>query len=126
MSDPKHRPVFLDLWRIWMPVTAITSLGHRITGVLLFLALPFLLYLLEMSLRGPGGFEWVRGVVGGWPVKLLLIGVAWWYGHHFLAGIRHLLLDADVGTGLAPARRSAWWVNIGGLLVLLIAAVVIL
>ena len=53
MSTPVTRPKYLNLLRIKMPVGAIASIGHRISGVCLFLCIPVLIYLLDLSLQGP-------------------------------------------------------------------------
>ena len=55
-QSPKRRPVFFNLSKIQLPVGALTSITHRITGVSLALAIPFCIYLLDLSLRGPSGF----------------------------------------------------------------------
>lgn len=102
------RPKFLNLLAIRQPIGAVTSILHRLTGVLLFLLLPVAAWLLELSLRGPAGYAragaWLEGAVG----QLLLVLLAWIVFHHLFAGIRFLLLDLDWGLARAPARRMAW------------------
>ena len=117
-----NRPVFLNLARIQMPVGALTSITHRVTGILLALVVAAGFYLLELSLRDAESFAQAREWVRSWPFKAAGILSAWALGHHVLAGLRHMLMDIDVGSRLPAARRSAWAVNVGGLLVALLAA----
>jgi succinate dehydrogenase / fumarate reductase cytochrome b subunit len=119
MARPHTPPKYLDLLRIQMPVGAVLSIAHRISGVLLFLSLPLMVYLLGLSLRGAEGYAQALAWLGGLPVQLLLILLAWAVFHHLLAGIRHLLLDIHIGADLRQARRSAWLVNLGALALLL-------
>ena len=120
--SPKPRPVFFNLAEIQLPVGALTSITHRITGVLLALGVPLVIYLLDMSLQGPLGFDQVRVVLDHLPVKGALIVLTWALAHHMLAGVRHLLSDIDIGSQLPASRRSAWLANIGGLVVALLVA----
>ena len=115
MYNQRPAPVFLDLFRIRFPAGAITSIAHRIAGMLLFLAFPFLVYLLDLSLQGPDGFARAAVVLqSGW-LRLVSVIIAWSLFHHLLAGIRFLLIDVDVGSCLASARRSARLVNVLGI-----------
>ena len=125
-ESQKPRPVFLNLAKIQMPVGALTSITHRITGVLLAFAIPFCIYLLDLSLQGPPGYDRVSAMLDGGLVKSAVIVLTWALAHHMLAGIRHLLSDIDIGSQLPAARRSAWIVNIGGAVVALLAAGVLL
>lgn len=119
------RPVFLDLLRIKMPVGALTSIGHRISGVVLAASVPLAVHLFGLSLRDDRGFAQVVGVFGGFAFKAAAVIVVWALAHHMLGGARHLLSDFDVGSPLRVARRSAWFVNLAGLCVALLAAVVV-
>lgn len=101
------RPVFLDLRRIGLPIGAIASLLHRVSGILLVLALPTAALWFERSLASAEAFESARAALGSWPGRLALVLLAWALAHHVLAGVRHLLMDSGVGTRLPAARRSA-------------------
>ncbi|NLD68808.1 MAG: succinate dehydrogenase, cytochrome b556 subunit [Limnobacter sp.] len=91
-----------------MPLAAIVSILHRVSGALLFLiGLPFLLYLLQQSLLSEISFENYRAIASHWFAKLVLLALAWAYLHHFCAGIRHLFLDLDIGTDKPKSRTSA-------------------
>ena len=103
----KPRPKYLALNEIRLPLPGIVSILHRISGVGLFLMLPFLLYLLDRSLGSPETFETFAAVVDNWFIKLVLFGLLWAYLHHFCAGIRYLLLDMHVGVEKESSRTSA-------------------
>jgi succinate dehydrogenase / fumarate reductase cytochrome b subunit len=122
----KRRPVFFNLMQIQMPVGALTSIAHRVTGVVLVLSAPFSVYLLALSLQGPQAYARVVGLFDGLAFRSAAIILAWVLAHHSLAGIRHLLGDIDIGSQLPAARRSAWIVNFGGIAVALLAAGVLL
>jgi succinate dehydrogenase / fumarate reductase cytochrome b subunit len=112
--------------QIQMPVGALTSITHRVSGMLLALSIPFGIYFLDLSLQGPPGYAHAIGLLDKLPVKGALIVFVWALAHHSFAGIRHLLSDIDVGSLLPAARRSAWIVNLGGIAVALLAAGVLL
>lgn len=103
----KSRPVFLEIPNIRLPIPGIVSILHRISGVILFVMLPVLLYLLSGTLSRESAFETYRAIVSNPLVKLILIGVLWAYLHHFLAGVRFLFLDAHKGLELNTARNTA-------------------
>jgi succinate dehydrogenase / fumarate reductase, cytochrome b subunit len=115
MYNQRPAPVFLDLFRIRFPAGAITSIAHRAAGVLLFLALPFLVYLLDLSLQGPEGFARAGTLLQSWWVRPVSVVLVWSLLHHLLAGVRFLLIDVDVGAHLQAARTSARVVNILGI-----------
>lgn len=110
------RPVFFALHRIALPIGAVASFLHRVSGVLLLLALPPAVLWFERTLASAPAFEAGRAAFASWPARLLFALLAWALAHHVLAGIRHLLMDAGVGTKLAAARSSAAWCIAGGLL----------
>ena len=111
MSDAvvrKKRPVYLNLVAIRLPLPGFVSILHRISGAFLFLAVLWLLFLLDRSLSSESGFASVKHYTQLWPVKLGLLAMIWAYCHHFCAGIRFLLLDLDKGIDLATARMTSW------------------
>jgi succinate dehydrogenase / fumarate reductase, cytochrome b subunit len=111
MQNQRSAPVFLNLFRIRFPVGAVTSIAHRLSGLLLFLSFPVLVYWLDLSLRDPAGYaravEWLQY---GW-VRFASVLIAWSLLHHLFAGLRFLLIDLGVGVDRTAARRSAWAVN---------------
>lgn len=119
------RPKHLNLLLIQLPLPGFVSILHRVSGALLFIALPLLLWLLQQSLRSIETFtrasEWLQYGL----VKLALVGLLWGFLHHLCAGIRYLLIDAHLISGLAQARASSWLVLIGSLSLTLIFGVML-
>jgi succinate dehydrogenase / fumarate reductase cytochrome b subunit len=114
-----NRPRFLNLWQIKLPLIGIVSIIHRVSGVFMLLLLPFLLYLLQLSLGSSDGFARASVIIAGWPVHLLGLLLLWLFAHHFFAGIRVMLIDLECGSGLAVARRTARWVLAAAVLVVI-------
>jgi len=123
MSRP--RPKYLNLIQIRLPVPGLVSILHRVSGAMLFLLLPFLLVLFELSLESAQTFARFKAVFSHGAIKLIVLGLAWAYLHHLCAGIRHLALDLDYGTELAAARASSWVVLAGGILLTLVIGALI-
>lgn len=123
VAPTKQRPVFFNPLQIQMPVGALTSIAHRISGILLALAIPLALYAFSLSLQSPQGYAQVATLLGNAYCKTAGILITWALAHHLLAGTRHLLSDIDIGSRLPAARRSAWLVNIGALIVALVTTV---
>ena len=128
-----RRPVFLDLTKIRMPVGALTSIGHRLSGGNINRGCSARcrchvskLYVLAMSIRDEPSFVYVASLLRLVAVKAALVILIWAFSHHVLAGVRHLLSDFDIGSPLRTARRSAWLVNLAGAALAVLAAVVLL
>src|SRR5882757_8981918 len=90
-----------------LPPAGMVSILHRASGVLLFLMLPLLLWLFDISLRSEGTFERLRATSANVVVKLVLLAVIWALLHHLIAGIRYLALDLHLGIQKEPSRKSA-------------------
>lgn len=90
-----------------LPLAGIISILHRISGLLLFLLLPFILYLFDKSLVSESSFAYLAGFASHWFVKLIILALSWAYLHHFCAGIRHLVMDNHIGLDKDSARKSA-------------------
>lgn len=103
----KQRPKFLNLMEIRLPLPGVASILHRVSGVGLFLMLPLLIWLLDLSLKSPDSYQTLQAVAAHPLVKLILIGLLWAFLHHFCMGIRILLIDIHVGVEKAKARTSA-------------------
>lgn len=104
------RPIYLNLVKIRLPLTGMISLAHRASGVLLFFSIPFLVYLLDLSVTSESGFQHVQQLLNQPFFILLQIVLLWSFVHHFFAGIRFLLIDADIGVEKASSQRGAWLV----------------
>jgi succinate dehydrogenase / fumarate reductase, cytochrome b subunit len=98
---------FPQLLTYRLPVPGLVSIMHRISGAALFLALPFLLWLFDLSLISELSFERLRLVGSNFFVKLVLLLLIWSFFHHLVAGIRYLALDLHIGLDLKSARASA-------------------
>ena len=114
LAKSRARPVyrnigFGDLAHYRLPIPGIASIVHRATGLALFVCLLFLLAMLQMSLKSEAGFEAFRSVVWGNPIaKLVLIGLMFALIYHLVAGIRHMIQDANIWLDLAAARSTAF------------------
>lgn len=124
--NKKNRPIFMNLLQIRMPVVAVLSFAHRLSGVMMCALIPFLIYLLDLSLRNEHGYTQALEILRHPFVKFMAVVGVWGLAHHMLAGIRFLLIDADIGVERASARRSAWIINVGGLLAPIIMLLVLL
>ena len=113
----EKRPVYLNLFKIRLPSTGIVSFAHRVSGFLLFLAIPFSIYLLDLSVGSQQRFDEVTDWLQNPLLQIILLIIAWALIHHFLAGIRYLLLDFDVGVDKAGSTLTAWIVLAGELLI---------
>jgi succinate dehydrogenase / fumarate reductase cytochrome b subunit len=114
MTSTTRRPVHLNLFKIRLPIGGIMSIIHRATGVFMFLALPVLIYLLDLSLSGPTGYAEAADALHGVTGVLFVFLLMWSVAHHLLAGIRYLLIDVDLGVEKEIARQSALGVVVAG------------
>jgi succinate dehydrogenase / fumarate reductase cytochrome b subunit len=97
----------LALWRIKLPATGYVSILHRISGVLMVLAIPVGAILLDLAVSGPQGFAAAAAFLNLWLVRLALLVIAWSFLHHLYAGIRYLLLDLRIGLDRESSRKSS-------------------
>lgn len=109
MTDQaKKRPVFRnvsifhDLPGYRFPLAAIVSILHRASGGLMFLLLPFVLWMFDVSLASPESyasfvavFSEGCGFVPGWVIRLVTLALLWAYLHHLFTGLRFLIMDVD-------------------------------
>jgi len=116
MSDPaaaKPRPQFRNiglfniLFSYRLPPAGRVSILHRVSGALLFLALPLIVSIFAMSIVSEAGFLALATITGFLPVKLIFLVLVWAYLHHFCAGIRYLTLDLHMGLDKVSAQKSA-------------------
>ncbi len=106
-----HRPDNLDpsniLFGFAWPLAALASITHRISGVILLVAIGFGLYALDLSLSSEQGFESISGLINTPLGMFITWGCLAALAYHFVAGIKHLLLDFGYGESLAGAKRGA-------------------
>ncbi len=107
-----HRPVNLNLFTIKFPIPAIISILHRLSGVLLFLAIPLLLWMLDQSLQSRDSFMQLQTTLALPIVKLVIWLILSAMIFHLLAGVRHLLMDMSFGESLQGGRCTAWSVTL--------------
>lgn len=125
MTQISRSPVFLDLLKIKLPVTGIVSIAHRISGLLLFLAIPLFLYLLGLSLSSEAGFQQAAAIVRSLPFRFAVFFLIWALLHHLLAGVRFLLIDLDIGVDRQSARASAFTVILSGVVIAVLVGVLL-
>jgi succinate dehydrogenase / fumarate reductase cytochrome b subunit len=89
-----------------LPLAGRTSILHRVSGVLLFVFLPFLLYLFEQSLTSETSFGVFKAVLSNVIVKIIVLVLAWAFLHHFCAGIRYLVMDTNHKTVTKQSGKS--------------------
>lgn len=118
-----QRPVNLDLRTIKLPITAYASILHRISGVILFVALVIALFLLDRSLSDPEGFATVKSWMSNFFVKFIVWGMLSALIYHLVAGIRHLIMDLGIGETLEGGRFGAKIVLIVSVILIVIAGV---
>ncbi len=111
------RPVYLNLFKIRLPVAGMVSLAHRASGILLFIAIPFAVYLLDLSVISSDGFAEVMTILQHPLVLLVEVMLVWALAHHFFAGIRFLLIDADIGVEKTQAKYGAWLVVLASVII---------
>jgi succinate dehydrogenase / fumarate reductase cytochrome b subunit len=112
---PEFRNIHVtDLARYKLPPAGIVSILHRISGLFLFLLLPFVIWLFDTSVSSEISFEVFRNAfVAGisfapaWFIKLVVLGLIWAYLHHLIAGVRHLWMDTTHSVSKAQGRQSA-------------------
>jgi len=118
--NSRKKPVFLNLFIIRFSMAAIMSVIHRISGVVMVLVIPVLLYILQLSLSADKGFNTVAAFFAHPLGLFILFLMLWALMHHLFAGMRYLLIDIDVGVEHPTYRYSAWAVMLVSPLVALI------
>ena len=116
----RQRPEFrninalTDLPTYRLPAAGIVSILHRVSGALMFLLMPFIIWMFDTSIsseisfaRFTAVFNIGVGVVPGWFVKLVALALIWAFLHHFIAGLRHLWMDARHAVSKEFGKSSA-------------------
>lgn len=116
---PTPRPVYrnihvTEILKYRLPPAGIVSILHRVSGAMMFLLLPFVIWLFDTSLTSEISYDrftsaFVAGIgfVPGWFVKLVALALVWAYLHHFIAGVRHLWMDMTHSVTKDQGRSSA-------------------
>ena len=93
----QNRPVNLDLTTIKFPLPALTSITHRVAGVVLFVGVVFLLCALSCSLESEQGFNEIKTAMTTGFGSFITWGLLSALGYHFVAGVKHLIMDMGIG-----------------------------
>ena len=113
------RPVFrnihiTDIRTYRLPAAGFVSILHRVSGAVMFLLLPFIVWLFDASLTSEVSYDrftsaFVAGIgfLPGWFIKLVVLGLIWAYLHHFIAGVRHVWMDATHSVTKEQGHSSA-------------------
>ena len=103
-----------DAVKYRLPPAGVVSILHRVSGGLMFVLLPFLIWLFDVSVTSEVSFEIFRsafnagiGFVPGWMIKLAALALIWSFLHHFIAGVRHLWMDATHSVSKQQGHNSA-------------------
>ncbi|MDE0094159.1 MAG: succinate dehydrogenase, cytochrome b556 subunit [Gammaproteobacteria bacterium] len=116
------RPVFLNLLKVELPLAALVSILHRISGVLLFFVAGLFLWILANSIQSEQSFHSIKQMFRE-PVYAVILWISLsLVGYHFIAGIRHLLMDLHIGDSLRAGKVSALIALILSILVSLLLA----
>lgn len=104
----------VDAVKYRLPVAGVVSILHRVSGVVMFVLLPFVIWLFDVSVtseisyeRFTSAFSAGIGFVPGWLIKIVALGLIWSYLHHFIAGVRHLWMDMTHSVSKAQGHSSA-------------------
>jgi len=105
---PEFRNIHVfDLMKYRLPWAGKVSILHRVSGLLMFVLIPFVLYLLDKSITSEISFETFKAVLANPIIKLIILALIWAYLHHFCAGIRFLMLHMHKGIDKASSAKSA-------------------
>ena len=115
MPRPRNVGIF-DLMQYRFPVMAIASIFHRVTGVLLLIYLPFVLYYLHMSLLGSSGFFLAKMTLARPCEKIFLWLFLSSVIYHLLSGLKHIVMDFVYWESLRAAKISSWIIILLGFL----------
>lgn len=120
----KKRPVNLDLRTIRQPLPAITSILHRVTGVILFVGIAFMLYAFDLSLESQQGFDHIVSLFeSNFFAKFVAWGLLTALAYHIAAGVKHLVMDMGYCEELESAQFAAKAVFAFAILCALLAGV---
>jgi len=117
------RPVNLDLSQFSFPLPALTSIVHRATGIILFVGIAILMYILELSLTSEESFNAVKECLDGFFVKFIIWGILSGLLYHLVAGIKHLLMDFGIGETLEGGVLGAKVTIVVSIALILLAGV---
>jgi succinate dehydrogenase / fumarate reductase, cytochrome b subunit len=104
----------IDAVKYRLPLAGVVSILHRVSGAMMFVLLPLIIWLFDTSVSSEVSFDVFKaafaagiGIVPAWLLKLVVWGLIWAYLHHFMAGVRHLWMDATHSVSKAQGHQSA-------------------
>jgi succinate dehydrogenase / fumarate reductase cytochrome b subunit len=104
----------IDALQYRLPLAGVVSILHRASGAMMLILLPFVIWMFDTSVTSEisydtftSAFSAGLGVLPGWFMKLVVLALIWAYLHHFIAGVRHLWMDATHSVTKEFGRRSA-------------------
>jgi len=116
-ATQKQRPGtmrLIDALQYRLPLAGVVSILHRASGMLMFLLMPFIIWMFDTSVSTEISYDqftnaFVAGIgfLPGWFIKLVCLGLIWAYLHHFIAGVRHLWMDMTHSVSKEQGRSSA-------------------
>lgn len=113
------RPVNLDIGSIKLPITSYVSILHRVSGVVLFFAVALLLCIFDASLESEQSFQSLKESFASPLIQFVIWAALAALAYHFVAGIRHLIMDLGFGEdSFESGRRSAWVVVVVAILLM--------
>ena len=125
MKQADQRPVFLNLLQIRLPLGGVLSILHRVSGVLLVLAIPVFIFFLQLLGGGENTFSQAQVLIQTVPGKILASLIIWVLIQHSMSGIRHLMMDLDYSYNKQLARRTATFAFALSFLLIILTGVLI-
>lgn len=118
-----NRPVNLDIGTISLPIAAFVSILHRVSGVILYVGVAILLWMLDASLASEESFNNLKEHLNSPLCQLLVWGTLAALAYHMVAGIRHLFMDMGIGESLEGGQQGAKIVLVVAVLLIVLAGV---
>jgi succinate dehydrogenase / fumarate reductase cytochrome b subunit len=117
----------VDALQYRLPPAGVVSILHRASGALMFVLLPFIIWMFDVSVTSEVSFERFTaafsagiGFVPGWLVKIVVLALIWSYLHHFIAGVRHLWMDMTHSVSKEQGHSSAMFTLVASILLTLV------
>jgi len=121
-SRPQFRNINItDLRQYRLPAAGIMSILHRVSGAAMFLLLPLMIWIFDLSLTSELSYAQLMEFTASPLVKIILCGLVWAFLHHLFAGLRHLVCDLHIG--LAKEQGARW--SVGVMAIALLSSVVV-
>ena len=114
INHNKVRPVYMNLFQISLPISAISSITHRLAGIyIFFISLPLFLFLLYFTTKSYNDFMFIQQVFSNSIFFSTFVSFSFLvFAYHILTGVRHLLQDLHIGESLSASRISSYIVFI--------------